>query len=230
MAPHMSAESASTGSVSSYSDVKHEQIQFDFLSPSGADDNQAFGQADVEPLSEDGGLDRNELAEVHAYRLVLGLQIEGVDSIAEYPTVPSSTQVRGGIGINLSQEEILNGTTGESPTEPDGMGTGAVFTQDEEGLIQHFILDKEIGYFDSSDGYGGGGSLHTSGDGLTCFPVDFGFRGPVLDANDEISCAAVEISELASNFEVTVEANITLDMTYRMHEVEGVRNDFSLPR
>lgn len=229
----------------SYVDLERESVYFDF------NDFKSFNQGIVgnsfEPQYQKGGLDHNELAEIHAYRLSLDLTFEGEEDSAVFSLLPGVMQVRGGIGINMDNKDIPNGA-GETADIPPGDAEGsggtdmAIHIEDYEGLLQQFVMSAYAPYLDT-DGddtgpgpYAGGGSVSHSGDGFFCFPVDMDVRGPVLDENDEISCVVGLVKELAEGNDtlgddlgVQFEGYAGLDLYYRIHTVEGSRTQFSLP-
>lgn len=225
----------------SYVDLERQSIQFDGFNPS--DSNQVFVGASIEPNFGDGGLDHNELAEIHAYRLTAALQYEGDDSTDSYALLPNTVQVPIGFGINMDARDLPNGegesvdlspgSGGDFSSDVAGVAMG-VFNEDYEGLIETMVVARENEYLDTTgtDGpgpYAAGASQYRSGGGLTCFPIDLGVRGPVLDENDDISVLARNVKELASQDNRNLELYVGVDLYYRIHKVENTRAEFSLP-
>lgn len=220
----------------SYADIERESVLFELQSGGSRQSRRSFKEVSFEPKVLDGGLDHNELAEIHAYRVVASMQREGSDTTDDYSTLPASAQFRGGIGINLDSLEIPNGgrANGTSPDDPvarnaEGTGAFAAFVDDEHGLLQQVILTHNDPYLNTGNGVGGGASTDRDVGGLTCFPVDLGIRGPVLDENDEFGIAGTFVNELETQTDVQIEAAIGVDLVYRIHTVEGIRRDFDLP-
>lgn len=233
-------------SMTSYADLRRQSLSFDWAG--GGAERRIYRETSAEPLETTGGLDHNELAELHAYRVTLAVQIEGSDTTDDYNLRPGSIQFRGGVGINLDSTEIPNGgqagqgNSNQNPVD-SGQPTAApgaltTFSEEDHGLIQQVILQKDLPYFqrpseidplNNEQGYAGGGGAHKSGEGLTCFPVDLGVRGPVLDENDEIGLAGAFVNELETQNSLSIEAFVGMDLFWRMHEVSNVRRDYDLP-
>lgn len=195
-----------------------------------------------EPMYDDGGLDHNEVAEVVGFNIrVIGQFEHGATSdLGDFPLRPASVQFRGSFGINLAEQDIINGFDEDSRNEPGTArsveggtgGTASVYSDDDQGRLHQLGLDAESPYFDTSgtdaDGpYAGGGVVSKGTEVDFSYPVDMGIRGPVIDENDDLSVIGAIVSEqtIRLPFELTVQ----VDVFYNVMEIEGVRQDFGMP-
>lgn len=197
-----------------------------------------------EPLYDSGGLDHNEVAEIVGHEVrILGQFEDGSaeDGPEDYPLEPASVQVRGSLGINLDQQNIINGFQEESRgdgdtvqlTNPNLDGAASVYSSDEQGRLQTFGLDAMAPTFendaaaDSSGPYGLGGVVQKGTDVRLVYPTDMGIRGPVVDENDDLSVVAGLVMEQTE--QIPFEAYVQVSLYYNVMEIEGVRQDFGMP-
>lgn len=215
-----------------WNDLFHQQVQFDGSTNDGDGTpavNQEFAQIGVEPLADTGGLNQNELAELVAYRLVGSVSTEGSADVADYSTFPNTLQYRGVLGANLDPNNLTNGPDDDITAGPADGTQFVAFSEDHAEVWQDFMMQYEVPFIDTGNGIGGGGSVHTSGMGLTHLIEDLGVRGPFIDATDDIGVAVAQIAELASEIDVKPEPTVVADLYWDTHTVEGRRSDFDPP-
>jgi hypothetical protein len=249
----MNMSGGDSGPPETYADLEVEAFEFNhekagFSSGSGTN---SYVTLNVEPLSQSGGLDHNEVAEVVGIELNTGLQLEYADkgdgsgaTLDNFQVRPGSVQMRGYFGVNLGQQEIVNGFDGSpeigEPTSqrnagPNTTSDGQVYVSEEPGILASYVHDYTDAFFDSSDAatddtqgpYAAGPSTGNGTEIRKYYP-EMGIRGPVIDENDDIGVGNAIIDENTSAG-VEKEGVIQVRLMYRLHEIEGVRNDFSLP-
>lgn len=203
-----------------YADFEHETVSFNSENPDGG--NNQFVAYEIDPLSERGGLESDEIAEVVGMRIYAAIRYDpanvGDNGAGEW---------RGAFGFNLGAEDIpqsapngsgasANNFTDAGSTQEFGTAGGTpIAVVEEDGIV--FTWDVSYAY---------PGSMGMDSE-LLSFRDIYG-RGPVLDSTDSLSAVAGHINEDGSVG--GSEANIRAHMVYDVGTVEGVRSRFSLPR
>lgn len=228
----------------SYVDTERETITAEIAINGNSGGNQLETVNQVEPLEEDGGLDRNEVAELHAIKITAMPSFERTGAVADEPLVPFDFSGVTYFGANLDlSEQPRPLDEGSTVSASEGITNGqpnpatALFSCNEVGIFDYIRYFASRNYLDSQGGdgsgpYAAGSSIEVDGAGRLCYPVDYGIRGPVIDENDDLSFISRIVVENRNNSDVSsdFELAVTTDLVYRIHEIENVRNDFSLPR
>lgn len=228
--PHMGSDVTTTehGSVD-YGDYRYQQANF--LHKDNSEDGQSgnsYIQFSVEPLQSMGGLQPNEVAELVYLETIVTFEFEDEQGQQE---APQSIETRGVVGANLSskndevQEGPLNGefTVLEEAGSTDP-STSKSQTQAKDGVFQIYRLQGFPAYKDGSSGTGGGAD-NPGFHGEKAYR-DLTGRGPVLDANDEVTI----ISRLVAQHQFSVQANIRIHMIWDTAETDEAGRAFSVPR
>lgn len=221
----------------SYVDTERETVTAEISVNGSAGQNQMETVNDIEVLQEDGGLDRNEVAELHAVKTTAMPTFERTGNETNEPTVQYEFEGVTYFGANLDINEQPRPLAQGPDVQPnDGITTGqpngatALFSANEVGIFDYVRYFGSRGFFSTADGYGGGPVVTVAGDNRKCWPVDLGIRGPVLDENDDLSYLSRIVVENRNNTDAAdFEVVVTTDLVYRIHQIQGVRNDFSLP-
>jgi len=234
----------SASSDLSYVDTAREQVTAEIAVNGSAGGNQLETVNNIEPFQDEGGLDRNEVAEIHAMKMTAMVSFERNGQTGGENTLPQDVSGITWFGANLDLNEQPRPTTqgpdvGAVADSNRGQPNSAtaLFSSTEEGLFNHIRYFGGRNYLDTSAAtdtsgpYAAGSTVQVVGGERLCFPVDLGIRGPVIDENDDLSFLSRMVIENKNNFDGNsgFEVVVTADLLYRIHEIENIRNDFSLP-
>lgn len=212
-----------------YSDFEY-QIIIHEHNHDGSEDNNpnTTVQSAIEPLGDRAGLDNNEVAELVYFELEASLEFEQANADQD---VGSSSEFRGAFGANIPADVDAMPNPDRAGTEP----TTVVESKRSTGNVDAFSLtaDNYFGIWDiqgspsfddEANGLGGG-----EGVGYTLKERNYRQltgRGPVLDANDDITI----LSRLVGEDTVLPEqGNIRLHLVWDVSTVDDAGRAFSVP-
>lgn len=188
-----------------YSDFEYDQF---LLTTSQDEDGNGTIVADFEPLSQQGGLRPNQVAEIVYIELnVAGTAAEadgGGDSL-------DTIEQRGTFGINLSEDSDV--TSGSGGLEGEGEVVNGELVNNN--VRQHTKPEVLIPYRVVSQN----GAIHER---------DFRNltgRGPVIDANDDLTAVHTSVSETAESTDFALQIHVVYDL----FEIDDSRTAFSVP-
>lgn len=195
------------------SDVDYSDFEYDQMVLTTSQDDTGNGTlvAQYEPLGQQGGLRPNQVAEIVAVWLdVSGASAETIlADNSEYNTFEN----RGVVGVNLDEGDDISsqssGVDAESVTVTQGS-----FVNNETGQVNEpgLLVPYRV-----------------VGDGRHEYVRnwrDTTGRGPVIDANDDISIVHTSVSESPASNDFAMTAHFVYDV----FETDDSRTEFSVPR
>jgi len=225
------------GSDVDYSDFEYQVFDVDLIIAAGGAAGNLGADAvyTIEPLGDAAGLDNNEVAEIVYTELHCGFENEDEEADQD---VATTAEARGAMGINLpaSQAAFLSATqtaasaqldatvirTNPDTNEDDVITNGNSKTDDR--FLQFFRAQTGYPFDDETNGPGGGGS-HENFYAEKNWRTLTG-RGPVLDANDDLSVA---VSANASDSVIGLSVNVRGHIVYDVAEMSDAGRRFSVP-
>jgi len=224
------------GDVADYSDFEYQTIEANPTLQGSDGPNVGFDAVyQFEPLEAIGGLDNNEVAELVYLEVHAGIEIEDE---SDDQNVATGAELRGVVGINLpeSQAAFLSTTQSGAPanfdatvirTNPD---TEEPFTlgganKAEDRFLQPYRATASPPFDDQTNGPGGG----RSDDAFLAEKSyrDLTGRGPVLDANDDVS---ISLSLNVGDTILQTGADIRVHMVWDVAETSDAGRRFSVPQ
>lgn len=214
----------------SYSELEFQQISANITLGAGNADQDTEAFSNIEPV-EPQGLDNDEIAELVDIEVVTLLQVR-TDSLDDNQTELGSIFAEYSIEVNPGTRDgqILNLTADGDPFQTiEGDETALtgnqLFEDDEPGRLFFDYKAAPAGFSSGAEGRGGDGDRGEVSRYQRNYRNDFG-RGPAVDANDDLGV----FMELG-NDNVTAEVNIqmTAQLVWDIHTVEGQRGQFALP-
>lgn len=222
--PHMDTSAGVTDSSTDYSDFRFQQANLDVVKLDTGNTNLT-GFYDFEPLEPVGGLANNEVAELVYLETQVGMEFE---QESDDQDVGSSTEVRGTVGSNLSNDAgslVANGGINvDGELSDDSLGDLDGNTLADNRIFQMFRVEGSPAFDDEANGTGGGGSAPQQV--YEKHFRDLTGRGPVLDQTDDMS-ATIRI--VTGDSVITERANVRLHMYWDVAEVSDAGREFSLP-
>lgn len=211
-----------------YGDFRFQQVQFEHKDRTADGANsQSTIVFEVDPLESMGGLQTNEVAELVYMETQVSLEYEDETDDQD---VGASVEYRGSVGANLDAkaDEVGSGNTAGDVTIIDASGgsdTSTVRTQAKDEVFQSFRLQGNPPFDDETNGPGGSGDNQT-----VVYEKNWRQltgRGPVLDANDDIS----QVSRLIlADHIIPISALTRLHLVWDTAEVDEAGRAFSVPR
>lgn len=215
-----------------YSDYEYQQALAKHKLSVDSTNNRAVVSWNFDPLEGIGGLDSNEVAELVYYELQVSLEIE---TESGDQSTSGSVETRGIFGANLLDGATMQNNPDE-PTitrrfngdvieerDPD-TSDPTIDLASEDGLFQMYEARSSVPY--GSGGVGAGGGHINNGQVYEKHFRDTVGRGPVLDANDDLTLNNVLIF---GDTEVEVSAIIRLHLVWDTAEVDDAGRAFSVP-
>lgn len=232
MAPHMAGHDGgpNIGEKPGYSDIEVQNFSGALRIGPGDSGTQVEASRSTDPTEH--GLDNNEVAEligfdrqITVYHAPNGNQTEASVAYIEY-----------GMGADLGSSGDLDpflvnlsgdGTEWEADTEGNNIepASNQLYEDDDAAQLDFTAVPLHIGFSSGAEGFGGPGSGAT--DRREVNYHDLYDHGPVFDRTDDISIGA-EI-DLDSNGADQVLLNLTLQLRWRVYEIEGYRAEFDFP-
>jgi len=181
-------------------------------------------------------LDNNELAELVYLRIRAQISEGGLGGIFGGDLSPAKYFGEFSIGINLSKDEhqiqaFNNGPNAFESTDPAEDPSGILqqyrgYTGEQGGQLDSYRTSCVTVFEDETSGAGGVNDNGAVYENTIDYRNSAFGTGPVLDSTDELSLfqETGKSGEVASN--ITHDVNVLA--VWRIHEVEGVRPEFSL--
>ena len=227
----MDMDMSSTGA--DYSDYEYQHIEALHRDVSGESENRTKVVFNAEPLESASGLDVNEVAELVAIRWHASLATDAENANSQ--SQPGTVQFRGVVGANLDalDDFIEPGGAGtgnrldDSPTvlsSENATASATLFGHDKSEVFDHFNTSHAPPFADASNGTGGG-TAYSDTRNTVNFRELTG-RGPVLDANDEIS---ILTNVNFDNVVVDVEGTVRVTLVWDTATVDDAGRKFSVP-
>lgn len=211
----------------SYGGLEFQQLSANAnLQPGNAnEDVEVF--SNVEPV-EPQGLDNDEIAELVHMDVVYALHIRG-DSTDDNQTEIGNSIAEYSIEVNPGNRDgqILNLTADGDPfqqTEGPVANGGQLFEDDEPGRLFFGLLTAQPAFSSGAEGRGGG--AQSDNERYTLNYRNTHGRGPAVDANDDLGFF-MEIGN--DNVTSGITAQMTAQLVWDIHTVEGQRGQFHLP-
>lgn len=222
------------GSGSDYSDYEYQQFDFTHRDSNpvnnGVSNPNSRTRASFEPLSEVGGLDTNEVAEL--VYLELYAEVEFEDDLADQD-VATSTEMRGSFGVDLDEDDEignLSGKNGEVTSLNNAASTEdqiavKVRSFDRDEVLQTYRLTATPPFDDQTNGPGGAA-------GSTHFYAEKKYRnltgrGPVLDSADNLT---IVNNLITSDTVIACEGAVRGHMVWDVSSVDDAGRRFSVPQ
>lgn len=191
----MSVGGSGMGSMAEeYSDLEHQVIRQKVTLPPGADESLTPGDNGAEFDPGERELDREEVAQLVAYRRYGSINMDPVEgsqiNTIDRATVDASVGINGDLFREVTTQQNIN-----SNIDVDSGG--------EIGLLDNYELTALPTQKDSGDGVGAGGHIETVEHTIDFY--DWPTSGPVVDSFDTITCgfgAGNRGEESEANFEL----------------------------
>ena len=210
-----------------YSDYKYQHFQTEVTATNPNNNPQVTGVVNFDPVSTEGGLEQNEVAELVYYDLDVSIEYEKEASAA---TKASFIEQRGILGANLPLDEDFSLSRGQNNTdtnEVDVRASDSGINVDGQTLTDDRIFQlfqtRAGAAFESTDG---GSSGHHQVTQYRKNYRDLTGRGPVLDSTDDISLFQ---SLNAGNVVENVEGQVRGTLVWDIAEVSDAGRAFSVP-
>jgi len=210
-----------------YGSFEYQQVDVTANQVPNGDDAQSGHSVSVEPLSQIGGLDNNEVAEL-VYMEVQARII--TDDANADQNVGTQAYMNGLVGANVDESNYSLETLGapEAGTAEDlnsiqQSNTEFVSTSRDE-VFQLFQAEHSVPFDDETNGLGGGAASQSNvyeknWRSLTA-------RGPVLDSNDDISINLILFQEDSI---LLAEGQVTVHMVWDVSQTDDAGRAFSVP-
>lgn len=184
-----------------------------------------------EPLARIGGLDNNEVAELVYLETFADIEIED-EEVADQD-VATTGELRGAVGINLpasdsafpeSADVGFRGEVVEAANIPEDNVTTRGNSRSDDRILQQYFSGFGLPFDDQTNGPGGSGTYNH-------FYAEKSYRsltgrGPVLDANDDLSVsAAVNVSDSI----IPIASNTRIHCVWDVAETSDAGRRFSVP-
>lgn len=224
-----SLDMAKATSGTDYGDFRYQQIVYEHANAAeagGETNPNTTGITNVEPLAGRGGLDTNEVAELVYFTLYAEVE-------AEYNSgeqaLESGTQFRGAFGANIPADVEAMPNPDRAGDEPvtvienkRGEASLDAFSDTNDNIFALFSLQGGPAF--SANGPGGGQDNGHSFQEKHYRQITG--RGPVLDANDNLSV----ISRLAmENSVIGEQGNVRIECIWDVAETDEAGRAFSVP-
>lgn len=225
--PHMEA---GTEMAESYGGLEFQQLSGNITIDAGNADDTIEAFSNVEPV-EPQGLDNDEIAELVDIEVLTLLNVR-TDSTDDNQTELGSIQSEFSIEVNPGTRDgqLLNLTADGAPFQTiegneAALGGNQLFEDDEPGRLYFGYLAAPTGFSSGAEGRGGDGDRGEVERYQRNYRDSFG-RGPAVDANDDLG-VFIEVDN--DNVTAEVNAQMTAQMAWDIHTVEGQRGQFHLP-
>lgn len=217
----MSIQDSGGGRTYSDHDVHHVRHRVRLNGATGGDNLSQVSDQQFEITER--GLDPDELAELKAMRVSVGVDIGASEAQDSRGEVSYAVEA----GYNTQNGETIR-TASASPAgdfDPDGDGTDeiSVFVSDTDEVGQIYTLadNANIGYDDDANGNGGGGANNVVTETLNMDEL-FG-SGPFVDsADDFVSTIRIRPDNVIEQLEV----DVVYSLYYNVSVTEGGRSRF----
>jgi len=212
----------------SYGELEFQQLSAFFSQDGGNADEEVEVFKNVEPV-EPQGLDNDEIAELVYMDVEYAVVIRD-DSTDNNQTELGNAIAEYSIEVNPGNRDgqILNLTAnGDAFTDGENLATGdgALFEDDEPGRLFFGLQAVTAGFSSGAEGRGGGTDAGESSRFQQHFRDTYG-RGPAVDANDDLG-VFMEIDN--DNVTAGINIQMTAQLVWDVHTVEGQRGQFALP-
>lgn len=214
--PNMDMNMDGSHGNADYADYEYQTTRVEFKSTDNTG-NVALGfLQQIEPLADIGGLDSNEVAELVYLEVQASLEPEPE---SDSQGVASQAELRGLVGANIERGGGLSNLVNQ-----EGSADIRVFDYGRNNVFQEFVSRGIFPFDNAATGAGGGDVGPVSHYEKHWRQITN--RGPVLDANDDISVSA---SMNVSDTNIDFQGIVSIKMIWDVAETSDAGRQFSVP-